>query len=153
MWSVEDLTDQPIIRVVERFDDFYRREFSAVVGLAYALSGNRWAAEDLAQESFLVAHRDWDRVGTYDDPGAWVRRVVTNLSVSALRRRMIEAKALRGSHLVTSGSSRTWSRPRNGSGARSGRSRDGSRRWWRSTTSKTDPCRRWRTSSGSHPGR
>jgi RNA polymerase sigma-70 factor, ECF subfamily len=94
MWSVEDLTDQPIIRVVERFDDFYRREFSAVVGLAYALSGNRWVAEDLAQESFLVAHRDWDHVGTYDDPGAWVRRVVTNLSVSALRRRMIEAKAL-----------------------------------------------------------
>jgi len=94
MWSVEELTDQPVIRAVETFDDFYRREFAAVVGLAYALSGNRWTAEDMAQESFLVAHREWDRVGAYEDPGAWVRRVVTNLSVSAFRRRMIEAKAL-----------------------------------------------------------
>ena len=94
MWSVEELTDQPVLRSVETFDDFYRREFAAVVGLAYALSGNRWVAEDLAQESFVVAHREWDRVGAYEDPGAWVRRVVTNLSVSVFRRRTIEAKAL-----------------------------------------------------------
>jgi RNA polymerase sigma-70 factor (ECF subfamily) len=94
MWSVEELTDQPDIRAVETFDDFYRSEFPAVVGLAYALSGNRWVAEDLAQESFLIAHREWERVAAYEDPGGWVRRVVTNLSVSAFRRRMIEVKAL-----------------------------------------------------------
>jgi RNA polymerase sigma-70 factor (ECF subfamily) len=94
MWSVEELQDQPVIRALATFDDFYRREFPAVVGLAYALSGNRWVAEDLAQESFLVAHREWERVGAYEDPGAWVRRVVTNFAVSAFRRRVIEAKAL-----------------------------------------------------------
>jgi RNA polymerase sigma-70 factor (ECF subfamily) len=78
----------------ERFEDFYLREYLAVVGLAYALSGSRWAAEDLAQEAFIAAHRDWDRISTYDRPGAWVRRVVANLSVSAFRRRVAEAKAL-----------------------------------------------------------
>jgi RNA polymerase sigma-70 factor (ECF subfamily) len=78
----------------ETFEEFYEREFSAVVGLAYALSGNRSGAEDLAQEAFLVAHRDWDRVGTYDRPDVWVRRVVANFSVSVFRRRAVEAKTL-----------------------------------------------------------
>ena len=78
----------------EAFEDFYEREFPAVVGLAYALSGSRWGAEDLAQEAFLAAHRDWERIGSYDNPGAWVRRVVANLSVSTFRRQATEARAL-----------------------------------------------------------
>lgn len=78
----------------ETFEDFYARDFAAVVGLAYALCGSRHGAEDLAQEAFLAAHRSWDRVGTYEDPGAWVRRVVANLSVSAFRHGLTEAKAL-----------------------------------------------------------
>jgi RNA polymerase sigma-70 factor (ECF subfamily) len=78
----------------ETFEDFYVREFPAVVGLAYALSGSRSGAEDLAQEAFLAAHRGWDRVGRYDQPGVWVRRVVANLSVSVFRRRVVETKAL-----------------------------------------------------------
>jgi RNA polymerase sigma-70 factor (ECF subfamily) len=78
----------------EVFEEFYAREYPAVVGLAYALSGSRWGAEDLAQEAFLAAHRDWERIGSYEQPGAWVRRAVANLSVSAFRRRAAEAKAL-----------------------------------------------------------
>ena len=45
-------------------------------------------------EAFLRAHRDWHRVGRYQYPGAWVRRVAANLATSALRRRLIEARAL-----------------------------------------------------------
>ncbi len=81
-------------RSPETFEDFYRREYTAVVGLAYALSGSRSGAEDLAQEAFFAAHRSWDRIAGYDQPGAWVRRVVANLSVSAFRRGAAEAKAL-----------------------------------------------------------
>ncbi len=76
------------------FDGFYRRDFRSVVGLAYALSGSRWAAEDLAQEAFMEAHRKWATIGTYEAPGAWVRRVVANMAVSAFRRRAAEARAL-----------------------------------------------------------
>ena len=76
------------------FEEFYEREFPSVVGLAYALSGSRSGAEDIAQEAFLVAHRDWDRVGTYVRPEVWVRRVVANLSVSLFRRKLVEAKML-----------------------------------------------------------
>lgn len=78
----------------ETFEDFYRREFRDVVGLAYALSGSRLGAEDLAQEAFAKAHQRWDRIGGYDKPGAWVRRVVANLAISGFRRKAAEARAL-----------------------------------------------------------
>jgi DNA-directed RNA polymerase specialized sigma24 family protein len=79
---------------LERFEDLYLREFATVFALAYALSGNCWVAEDIAQDAFVVAHRQWDRIGGYDDPGAWVRRVAANLAVSGVRRRLAEARAL-----------------------------------------------------------
>ncbi|MGZ4149734.1 MAG: SigE family RNA polymerase sigma factor [Actinomycetota bacterium] len=91
---MRDLPDPAGLDGEEGFEDFYVREFPGVVGLAYALSGNRSTAEDLAQEAFLAAHRSWGKIGLYDEPGAWVRRVVANLSVSAFRRRVVEAKAL-----------------------------------------------------------
>ena len=61
------------------FEHFYLREYRGVVELAYALSGNRAGAEDIAQEAFLRAHRDWQRVGHYQHPGAWVRRVAPDV--------------------------------------------------------------------------
>jgi RNA polymerase sigma-70 factor (ECF subfamily) len=86
--------DPPVEAPPESFEDFYMREYLPVVGLAYTLSGSRWGAEDLAQEAFLAAHRDWERISRYERPAAWVRRVVANLSVSGFRRRVAEAKAL-----------------------------------------------------------
>jgi RNA polymerase sigma-70 factor (ECF subfamily) len=77
------------------FDSFYRLEFPRLVDLAYALSGSRMAAEDLVQEAMIAAHRDWARVGVLDKPGAWVRRVVLNLSASHYYRRLAEIRALR----------------------------------------------------------
>jgi DNA-directed RNA polymerase specialized sigma24 family protein len=73
---VNDRPEGELVASREAFEDLYRREFRAVLALAYALSGNRWVAEDLAQDTFLAAHREWARIGLYDDPGAWVRRVV-----------------------------------------------------------------------------
>jgi DNA-directed RNA polymerase specialized sigma24 family protein len=86
--------DLPVLRATPRFDSFYRAEFQAVSGLAHALSGSRLGAEDLAQEGFLAAYRRWDEIGNYENPSAWVRRVVANRSVSVMRRRIVEAKAL-----------------------------------------------------------
>ncbi len=65
-----------------------------MVALAYALSGSRLGAEDLAQEAFIAAHQKWDRVGAYDKPVAWVRRVVANMAISAFRTKGAEARAL-----------------------------------------------------------
>jgi RNA polymerase sigma factor (sigma-70 family) len=78
----------------ETFEAFYRREYHAVVTLAYALTGRAAVAEELAQDAFLVAHRSWDRVSAYELPAAFVRRVVTNMCVSFTRRLAAEARAL-----------------------------------------------------------
>lgn len=76
------------------FDAFYAEHHRAVVGLAVSLSGNRWAAEELAQDAFAATFQGWDRISTYDNPGAWVRRVVANKSVSRFRRLASETRAL-----------------------------------------------------------
>lgn len=83
----------PEVRVPGSFEQLYQRDYAAVVGLAYALTGNRWVAEDLAQEAFLRAHRDWSRVGQMDSPGGWVRRVTLNLARSSWRRIRTETMA------------------------------------------------------------
>jgi RNA polymerase sigma-70 factor, ECF subfamily len=77
--------DEPLGPAPEPFDAFYLREYPAVVGLLQGLLGSRLVAEELAQESFLVAYRDWGRVSGLDNPRAWVRRVALNQRGSFLR--------------------------------------------------------------------
>ena len=79
---------------VEPFEVFYRREYTRMVAIARALVRDGSAAEDLAQESFVSAHRHWARVGAYDDPGAWVRRVLINRATSFQRRLGAEWRAV-----------------------------------------------------------
>lgn len=84
----------PLVAVTEDFEAFYRREYSRAVGLAYALTGRRHVAEEIAQEAFITGYRRWDRISTYDKPDAWLRRVVVNRSTSVLRRGLTEVKAI-----------------------------------------------------------
>ena len=54
--SAGRLAEPAPAQVVMTFEAFYERELNSVIGLAYALSGSRAAAEDLAQDAFLAAH-------------------------------------------------------------------------------------------------
>jgi RNA polymerase sigma factor (sigma-70 family) len=76
------------------FDAFFQAQYRSVTGLAYVLCGDMGRAEDLTQEAFAAAHRSWSRIGGYDDPRAWVRRVVANKATSLRRRRSAESRAL-----------------------------------------------------------
>lgn len=76
------------------FDDFYAEHARRTVAVAYALTGDWGAAEDLTQEAFLAASRRWTEIRDYEDPGAWVRRLVTNRSVSRWRRLVRESAAV-----------------------------------------------------------
>lgn len=89
-----DGPDELSVQLPGSFDAFYSSEFPRMVDLAYALSGSRIAAEDLAQEAMLAAHANWERVGVLDRPGAWVRRVVINKAASLYQRRTAELRAL-----------------------------------------------------------
>lgn len=68
------------------FDEFYVREFRPMVALAAAVSGSHLLAEDIAQEAMTRIYRRWDRIATYDKPGAFARRVTINLASSRRKR-------------------------------------------------------------------
>ncbi len=84
----------PVVRSTPDFGSFYRSEYAAVTTLTLVLTRSRAAAEDIAQDAFLRAHRDWERVGRFDNPEGWVRRVATNLAMSRFRRVRAETKAI-----------------------------------------------------------
>jgi RNA polymerase sigma factor (sigma-70 family) len=80
-----------VVALPEDFDAFWRREHLRIVAFAYALTGSRSAAEDLAQDALAAAAASWSKL---ENPAAWVRRVVANRAVSRWRRQGREAKAL-----------------------------------------------------------
>lgn len=57
------------------------------------LTGDRWEAEDVAQEALARAWVRWGRIGTLDRPDLWARRVAVNISRSVWRRRQVAARA------------------------------------------------------------
>jgi RNA polymerase sigma-70 factor (ECF subfamily) len=79
---------------VESFEDFYRRELPRLLVLARALAGDA-AAEDVAQESMLVAYHQWSRIAGLGSPAGYVRGICAHQAVSLVRRRMAERRALR----------------------------------------------------------
>lgn len=70
-------------RDVERFIAEHQSQLLAVLVLR---TGDRAAAEELAQEALLRLVREWDRVRVMDSPGAWLHRVAANLATSRWRR-------------------------------------------------------------------
>jgi RNA polymerase sigma-70 factor, ECF subfamily len=91
---VPDEELSPVVGEPDGFEAFYRAEYGGLVRLAFVLTGRRDLAEELAQEGFVAAHRRWDRVSALEDPGGWVRRVVTNRCISSGRRHLTELRLL-----------------------------------------------------------
>ena len=71
----------------EQFREFMESRWPGLVRLGYALTGDRWLAEDLAQTALASACTAWWRVRRADDPDAYVRRILINASNSHFRRR------------------------------------------------------------------
>ena len=76
------------------FETLYRQELAPLIALATTMTGNRDLGADLAHEALARAYRDWGTVGSLDRPGAWVRRVLINLTVDAHRRVVRETQAV-----------------------------------------------------------
>ena len=70
--SETDASSQPSFE--QLFDAHYERLVRALTVVA----GNRDAASDAVQDAFVKAHLRWSKVGRYDDPVGWVRRVAIN---------------------------------------------------------------------------
>jgi RNA polymerase sigma-70 factor (ECF subfamily) len=90
--EAEAMTDGPApLRLPGSFDTFYQEHYSSLVQLAFVLSGSRHGAEDIAQDALIAAWKRWPEL---EQPLAWTRRVVANLAVSTIRRRIAEGRAM-----------------------------------------------------------
>lgn len=58
-----------------------------IYGLAYALTGERHAAEDLSQEALATVVGKWHAVSRAQNPTAYARRIVVNTFLSQKRKR------------------------------------------------------------------
>jgi RNA polymerase sigma-70 factor (ECF subfamily) len=80
--------------VLEDFDQFYLREFKALVAIAASVAGDTRMAEDLTQEALLKVHARWETASQYRNPGTYARRIVINLALNRRRRLGRETRAL-----------------------------------------------------------
>jgi RNA polymerase sigma-70 factor (sigma-E family) len=72
---------------------FCRTEYPRLVGTLSLYCGDRYVAEELAQEAIVRVIGGWPKVRRLDAPGAWAHRVAINLANSHLRRELAERRA------------------------------------------------------------
>lgn len=78
----------------ERFHAFVDRHLAELGRLAYLLTGDRDAADDLVADALLAAWRRWERVSSADSLPAYVRGIVVKLAGSRIRRLVRERSRL-----------------------------------------------------------
>lgn len=81
--------------VADEFRVFFERHHRDAARLAYLLTGDRDAADDLTADAFVAAWRQWDRVRAAARPGAYLRGMVANLASTRVRRLVRERDRLR----------------------------------------------------------
>ncbi|WP_174248241.1 SigE family RNA polymerase sigma factor [Streptomyces hoynatensis] len=71
------------------FTAYVRERRASLYATAYHLTGDRFEAEDLLQSALLSTYRAWDRISDKAAVGGYLRRTMTNLHISAWRRRKL----------------------------------------------------------------
>ena len=65
----------------------YRAQYAGLVRAVTIAVADQHAAEELVQEVFVQALRHWRKVGAYDEPAAWLRRVAAGRAANHRRDR------------------------------------------------------------------
>ncbi|MGW0565499.1 SigE family RNA polymerase sigma factor [Streptomyces sp. NPDC003016] len=71
------------------FTAYVRERRASLYATAYHLTGDRFEAEDLLQSALFSTYRAWDRISDKAAVGGYLRRTMTNLHISAWRRRKL----------------------------------------------------------------
>lgn len=71
------------------FTAYVQERRAALYATAYHLTGDRYEAEDLLQTALFSTYRAWDRISDKAAVGGYLRRTMTNLHISAWRRRKL----------------------------------------------------------------
>jgi RNA polymerase sigma-70 factor (ECF subfamily) len=70
----------------ERFEAEMLPQLRSLFGAAYRMTGNAHDAEDLVQETFLRAHRAFDRFAPGSNARAWLHTILHRVRTDAFRR-------------------------------------------------------------------
>ncbi|MFE0044188.1 SigE family RNA polymerase sigma factor [Streptomyces albireticuli] len=71
------------------FTAYVQERRASLYATAYHLTGDRHEAEDLLQSALFSTYRAWDRISDKAAVGGYLRRTMTNLHISAWRRRKL----------------------------------------------------------------
>ena len=85
------MTDPETERAFRRFFDAHHADLSR---LAFLVTGEAGAADDLAADAFVEVWKHWARVTAADNPVAYARGIVTNLARQWIRRQARERHGL-----------------------------------------------------------
>jgi RNA polymerase sigma-70 factor (sigma-E family) len=77
-----------------RFEEFAAARLPALLRYAVLLTGDREQARDIVQDVLTRVLVKWDRIGRFEEPYAYVRRMVTNEHLSWRRRRRLRTVPL-----------------------------------------------------------
>lgn len=78
----------------EGYEAFFTANYVTLVRTLWSYSGDRHVGEEAAQEAFVRASRDWNRVSKLRSPVGWVSRVGINEVNRHFRRRGARDRAL-----------------------------------------------------------
>ncbi|MFJ1599287.1 SigE family RNA polymerase sigma factor [Streptomyces sp. NPDC088261] len=73
----------------DAFTAYVQERRASLYATAYHLTGDRFEAEDLLQSALFSTYRAWDRISDKAAVGGYLRRTMTNLHISAWRRRKL----------------------------------------------------------------
>ncbi len=71
-------------------NEFYKLYAKAMYNIAYRITNNEFDAEDVLQESFVSAFRNIHSYRGTASVGAWLKRIVINNAISAVKKRKAE---------------------------------------------------------------
>jgi RNA polymerase sigma-70 factor (sigma-E family) len=70
----------------QEFSDFVRARRSRLMGAAYLLCGDRYAAEDLVQTALVKLYSAWPRIHRQGAEDAYLRKILVRTNIDAGRR-------------------------------------------------------------------
>jgi len=76
----------------EGFESFFEAEYQRLCQALYLLTGDRFEAEEVAQEAMTRVLERWDRVRAMDSPTGYVFRSALNIHRNRLRRLAVRTR-------------------------------------------------------------
>lgn len=87
--SGERRSESETVDAEAAFTAYVQERRASLYATAYHLTGDRFEAEDLLQSALFSTYKAWDRISDKAAVGGYLRRTMTNLHISAWRRRKL----------------------------------------------------------------